>query len=234
MASVSVQATWMRGGTSKGLVFRRDWLEALEETAIDDFLIAALGSPDPTQVDGLGGGVSTASKVMIVDPAPDEQGRVRYQFAQVAVETAVVDYGGNCGNMTAAVAAFVVNEGIVAPSEPVTRVTLRNMNTNIDIRVDVPTVGDRAATAGSYVQAGVPRGGAEIICRYLDPGGSVFNETLPTGRVVDELEDEDLGTIQVSIVDVSNPLVFVRASDLGLTGVELPGELNAEIGRAHV
>ncbi len=225
---VSVQGTWMRGGTSKGLVVRRDWLDSLGETSAEEFLLSAFGSPDATQIDGIGGGVSTASKVMIVDPVPDLQGRIRYEFAQVAVETAVVDYGGNCGNMTAAVAAFVVNEGLVPLAEPVTNVLLHNLNTNIDVAVEVPTVNHRAATAGTYVQAGVPRSGAEIVCRYLEPGGSVFDGVLPTGREVDELEVEGLGKIEVSIVDVSNPLVFVRASDLGIEGVELPSQLNAD------
>lgn len=227
MVDASIRATWMRGGTSKGLVFRRDWLSPIEDDRMDDFLLGAMGSPDSTQIDGLGGGVSTASKVMIVDPKVDEHGRVPYRFAQVAVESAVVDYGGNCGNMTVAVAAFVVNEGIITPSEPVTKFRLYNLNTHIEIDVEVPTEGTRARIEGEFLQAGVPRAGAEIVCRYLDPSGSVLPGALPTGSPQDTLHVPGLGPIEASVVDVSNPLVFIKAQDLGLGGAELPAALNS-------
>jgi 2-methylaconitate cis-trans-isomerase PrpF len=255
MSNVEIQATLMRGGTSRGLFLRRDQLpgdlarqlgdriaaragagaspatpEVAATPSIEALLLALMGSPDPMQIDGLGGSSSVTSKVMIVDTEHDADGRLGYTFAQVAIDKAVVDFGGTCGNLTAAVGAFAVDEGLWPATEPATRVRLYNHNTAKVIEVEVPTRGGRARSDGDYRIAGIARTGAEIICRYLDPGGSVFDATLPTGRPVETIDAGEAGHLEVSIVDVTNPLVFVRAGELGLAGTELPVDVDTDPG----
>jgi 2-methylaconitate cis-trans-isomerase PrpF len=149
---------------------------------------------------------------------------VDYLFAQVGVDRAVVDLAGNCGNLTAAVGPYAVDEGLVevpVPGAAATVVMLRNLNTGVRIRATVPLDGGRAAWRGSCAIDGVPGTGAPVLTEYLEPAGSVTGRLLPTGSAVDRVEGVD-----VSVVDVASPHVFVRAADLGIGGGEAPADLN--------
>jgi 2-methylaconitate cis-trans-isomerase PrpF len=222
----ALPAVLMRGGTSKGLfVQERDLPVGGSER--DALFLELLGSPDPMQIDGLGGTFSSTSKVMVVSPSSEPDCDIDYLFAQVAVERPVVDYRGNCGNLTAAVGPYALDEGLVAPHEPVTIVRLRNRNTGVRVLAHVPVHAGRAAVQGEHRIAGVPRPGARIDTEYLDPAGAVFGRLFPTGEPRDVLH-VDGAAVEVSIVDVANPVAFVRAADLGLDGTELPHVVNAD------
>lgn len=218
---VDLPVVLMRGGTSKGVFLRMKDLPA-DRTIRDGLLLRLMGSPDPMQLDGLGGTHSSTSKVMAVGPAADDDAAdVEYLFAQVAIDTAVVDYTGNCGNLTAAVAHYAVDEALVAVTEPLTTVRMRNLNTNVVVKATVMVAGGRAAWLGDTVIDGVPGSGAPLITDYLDPAGSVTGTLFPTGA-----RTELLGGHEVSLVDVASPYLFVRASSFGLGGAEAPSELN--------
>jgi 2-methylaconitate cis-trans-isomerase PrpF len=213
----------MRGGTSKGVFCR---LSALPPPGSprDRFLLALLGSPDPMQLDGLGGTHSSTSKVVAVGAGREPGVDVEYLFAQVGVDRPVVDYAGNCGNLTAAVGPYAIDEGLVDRLDGPERVlVLANLNTGVRIRARVPLDGGRAAWVGDCAIDGVPGTGAPIVTDYLDPAGSVTGKLFPTGSRVDRIDGLD-----VSIVDVATPYTFVRSSDLGLAGDEVPAELNAD------
>ena len=221
----AVTASMIRGGTSKGLVIPAGAVPP-RGPELDDLLIRLMGSPDRAQIDGLGASTSTTNKVMIVDHSPDAQGRLHYLFAQLAPDRPIVDYGGNCGNMTAAVATYVVEQGLVTTGDGVTEVRLYNDNTDKEIRATVPTPGGVVTARGDHMIAGIPWPGAEIVTRYMEPCGSVFQGMFPTGQRVDSVTIPSGQTFEVSFVDVTNPLVFVRAEDIGLAGHELPEQLN--------
>lgn len=223
--TVGVPAVLMRGGTSKGLFLHAaDVPPAGAER--DALVLDLMGSPDPMQIDGLGGTYSSTSKVMIVEPARD--GEVRYWFGQVGIDTPTVDWSGNCGNLTTAVAAFAVDEKLVPAIEPVTVFALRNGNTGVRIDAEVPVAQGRVVTRGDLQVPGVPRPGAPIVTRYRDPAGSVTGKLLPTGRPVDEVE-LDGRPLRVTIVDITTAFVFAGAKDLGVVpGQETVAELNAD------
>jgi 2-methylaconitate cis-trans-isomerase PrpF len=215
----------MRGGTSKG-VFLHARDVPPPGPRRDALVLDLMGSPDPMQIDGLGGTYSSTSKVMIVEPGPDST--VLYWFGQVGVETATVDWSGNCGNLTTAVAAFAVDEGLVDAVAPVTLVPLLNGNTGVRIVAEVPVENGRVQTRGTHGVAGVPRPGAPITTHYQNPGGSVTGRLLPTGRVTDVLELPD-GPLTISIVDVASAFVFVEAADLGVVpGARTVAQLNGD------
>ncbi|HYY99917.1 MAG TPA: PrpF domain-containing protein [Candidatus Binatia bacterium] len=224
MGSRALRVTLMRGGTSKGVFLRSgDLPEAGPER--DALLLELMGTPDPMQIDGLGGTHSSTSKVMAVGPASEPDVDVDYLFAQVGIDTAVVDYAGNCGNLTAAVGHYAVDEGLVDVCEPVTAVRLRNLNTGVRVLAHVPVAEGRALSAGSQWIAGVPTPGAPIWNEYLDPAGSVFGTLFPTGVPRESLVVGS-GRVDVSIVDVTHPVAFVWAAEAGLAGDERPAELN--------
>ncbi|MFN0028312.1 MAG: PrpF domain-containing protein [Acidimicrobiales bacterium] len=218
---VNLPVVLMRGGTSKGVFLRMTDLPP-DRTIRDGLLLRLMGSPDPMQLDGLGGSHSSTSKVMAVGPAADPgTADVDYLFAQVAIDAAVVDYTGNCGNLTAAVAHYAVDEALVAVTEPYTTLRMRNLNTNVVVQATVAVHSGRAAWMGDTVIDGVPGSGAPLVTEYLDPAGSVTGALFPTGE-----RTELLGGHEVSLVDVASPYLFVRSSSLGLRGDELPAELN--------
>lgn len=215
----------IRGGTSKGLFV----LESSFPTtgySRDEFVLELFGSPDPLQLDGIGGSHSHTSKLMVVAPSERDEVDVDYTFAQVGVDRPVVDYGGNCGNLTSAVGVFALLEGLVEPLDPATRLTLYNTNTDTTIDQTVPVSRGEPAVYGEYSIDGVAGTGASIDSEFLDPAGGVTGSLLPTGR---ESEYVDVGdrSVEVSIVDVANPNVFVRADDLGYDGTMLPAEMEA-------
>lgn len=218
----------MRGGTSKGVFFRKEDLpEDLELQ--DQVILAAFGSPDPygRQINGLGGATSTTSKVAIISPRPGEPNTVDYTFGQVSITAPLVDRKGNCGNISSAVGPYAIDEGMVEAQEPETTVRIYNTNTRKYILARVPVENGKAKVEGDYRIAGIPGTGARISLDFERPGGAVTGRLLPTGRVREMLPTEN-GPFEVSIVDAANPLVFVRAEDLGLKGGELPYQVDSD------
>jgi 2-methylaconitate isomerase len=219
-----IKAVYMRGGTSRCLVFHARDLPA-PGAARDAVLLAALGSPDPygRQLDGLGGGISSLSKACIIGPPTLAGADVDYTFAQVEVKKASVDYAGNCGNCSSSVGPFAIDEGLVPAREGATLVRIHNTNTKKLIIAHVPVEDGEAATRGDFELAGVAGSGARIALDFVEPGGAGTGRLLPTGRVRDTVAD-----VEVSCVDATNPVVFVRARDLGLTGAETPQDVDAD------
>lgn len=222
----SIAASLMRGGTSKGVFVAEQDLPPAGAVR-DAFILELLGSPDPMQIDGLGGTHSSTSKLMAVAPSTEPGLDVEYLFAQIAVDRPVVDYGGNCGNLTAAVGQYALAERLVSAVGPITTVRMLNRNTGVVVHARVPVEKGQPREDGDHRIAGVPNPGAEIVTEYRDPGGSVFGRVLPTGNAVDTVETPHERVV-CSVVDVTNPLVFVRASDMGLEGDAVPDEVNAD------
>jgi hypothetical protein len=187
----------MRGGTSKG-VFVRDADLPAAGPGRDTLLLRLMGSPDPMQLDGLGGSHSSTSKVVAVSRSDRPDTDVEYLFAQVGIDQALVDYRGNCGNLTTAVGPYAIDEGLVRVSGPVTPVRLLNRNTGTRIIAHVPIADGRAATSGDCAVAGVPGRGAPVITEYLDPAGAVLGALLPTGRARDIVTVPGLAPVAVS------------------------------------
>jgi 2-methylaconitate cis-trans-isomerase PrpF len=212
----------MRGGTSKGLFFHANHLPA-DPAIRDAVLLAAYGSPDPNrrQMDGVGGGVSTASKVALISPSPAPDYDVVYNFGQVSIDRPFVDFRNNCGNISSAVGPFAVDEGLVAAVEPVTRVRIHQKNTNKLIVAEVPVKNGRFDEAGDYEISGVPGTGSRITLHFVDPGGSLTGRLFPTGKPRDILQVPGLGDVELTIIDAANPVVLVQAALLGLQGTEI-------------
>ena len=219
----------MRGGTSKGLFFHRRDLPA-ERSEWDALFLAALGSPDPhgRQLDGMGGGISSLSKVVVVSPSTRPGVDVDYLFGQVAVERALVDYRSNCGNLSAAVGPFAVDEGLVPAADGEVSLTLHNCNLDQTIETRFEVANGRAVVEGETVLDGVVGRGAPIQISFLEPGGAVTGRLLPTGHVRDVLDVPGAGPIEATLIDASTALVIVRAEALDLTGVELPDAIEAD------
>lgn len=226
---LSIPAVFMRGGTSKGLFFHaRDLPQDRAER--DAIFLRALGSPDRygRQLDGMGGGLSSLSKAVIVGPPTREDADLDYLFAQVSVGTSLVDYGGTCGNLVSAVAQFAVDEGIVTATVETATMRIHAVNTGKIIRARVLVRDGKARTDGDFVIPGVSVGGAPIRLEFLDPDGTRTGRLLPTAQPADMLEIPDIGAIRASLVDAANPCVFVAAGDLGLAGTEIPDQLDAD------
>jgi len=221
-----IPCTIIRGGTSKGVFFHEENLPE-DRDLRDKILLSAFGSPDLRQIDGLGGSYSVTSKTAIIGPGREAGIDVNYTFGQVSITAPLVDYRGNCGNISSAVGPFAIDEGLVVAQEPVTTVRILNTNTGKIIEAEVPVVDGRAAIEGDCEISGVPGTGACIRLGFVDPGGSVTGKLLPTGRAVDILNVPGLGKIEASLVDAGNPGVFVRAADVGLTATETAEELDA-------
>lgn len=223
-------AVFMRGGTSKAIMFRQEDLPP-DRSEWDAIFLAAIGSPDPhgRQLDGLGGGVSSLSKVCIIGPPSRPDADVDYTFAQVSVKDAKVDYKGNCGNMSSAVGPFAVDEGMVAAHGAEAVVRIHNTNTRKIIVSRFAMDDDRAAVDGAFVLPGVAGTGAAVRLEFLAPGGAGTGKLLPTGNPVDRLDVPGVGPISVSMIDAANPCAFIDAKDLGLTGVELPQDLENDL-----
>ncbi len=220
------KTVFMRGGTSKGCFFlKEDLPENREEW--DSIFLQAMGSPDPKQIDGLGGTVSSNNKIVVVWKSEEPGVDVEYLVGQVIVGKEQVDYKSNCGNMTAAVGPYAVEEGLVGIQEPVTTVHLLNRNTDKYIDVTVPCENGAYAETGDCHIAGVDGTGPELKVKFLNPVGAKTGKLFPTGKALDLLDVPGFGEIEATIIDVSNPMVLVRAEDVGAKGTELPQEVNA-------
>lgn len=222
-------ALFVRGGTSKGVFFHERDLPA-DRGDRDRLFLAVLGSPDPygRQLDGMGGGISSLSKAVIIGPPSRPDADLDYTFAQVEVARALVDYGGTCGNLASAVGPFAYEEGLVAVDGPEAVVRIHATNTG-KIIVSRFRVADGAAVVeGDFELPGVAGTGAPIKLEFLDPGGGKRGGLLPTGQVVDTLDLGALGTVKASLVNAGNACVFVAAADVGLTGTEAPNDLDAD------
>jgi 2-methylaconitate cis-trans-isomerase PrpF len=230
MPQVTVPAAFYRGGTSRAVLFREADLAAYDDAAQRAIILAALGSPDPygREIDGLGGGISSLSKVCIVGAAGPESGAdVTFRFGQVDVEQPLVEFLGTCGNMSSAIGPFAVDEGLVAAVEPVTTVRVLSVNTGQRYLCHVPVKDGRAEVEGDYTIDGVPGPAARIALELLEPGGSLGMGLLPTGQVREAVTLADGRSLDVSIVDAANPMVFVRAADLGSDATERPEAVDA-------
>lgn len=222
-------AVFMRGGTSKALMLHRHDLPAAQ-AEWDPIFLRAMGSPDPNgrQLDGMGGGLSSVSKVCVLSRSSRPDADIDYTFAQVMVKDAHVDYSGNCGNMSSAVGPFAVDEGLVDAADGQATVRIYNTNTDKIIHSTFAVHGGQAVERGELAIPGVAGTGAPIRLDFLSPGGASTGRLLPTGRVVDQVEVPGLGQVEVSMVDAANACVLLSASSLGLTGLEMPGDLEAD------
>ncbi len=212
----------MRGGTSRGLFFHDEHLPENLNTR-EKILLAAYGSPDVSrmQINGIGAGTTNTNKVSIISKSKNSAYDVNYNFAQVAVDKPRVTYRGNCGNMSSAVGPFAIDEGLVCPTEPYTQVRIYQVNTKKLIVAEVPVKNNLYNEEGNFAISGIPGTGGKITLHFVDPGGSMTGKLLPTDNVRDRIKIPGMGEITLSIVDAANPMVFVRARDLGLSGNEI-------------
>lgn len=224
-----VKCTIMRGGTSKGIFFHRNDLPK-EEALRDKIIRRIFGAPDPREIDGLGGADTLTSKVAIIGPPTREVCDVDYLFGQVNMVEPMIDWKSNCGNISAAVGPFAIDEGLVDAVEPMTKVRIHQVNTGKVIIAEVPVKGNKAEVEGDHVIAGVPGTGAKIVLDWSDSAGSITGRLLPTGNLTDALHIEGEGDLEVSLVDAAIPVVFVRADSLVLKGSETPQEIDSNAG----
>ena len=228
MKQLKLPAVFMRGGTSNAVVFNQKDLPQ-DRALWDEIFLAAIGSPDPNgrQLDGMGGGVSSLSKVCVVGPSTRPDADIDYTFAQVQVKEAKVDYGANCGNMSSAMGPFALDEGMVKVSGREALVRIHNTNTKKIIHALFSVDDGLAAVDGDLAIPGVSGTGSPVKLEFRDPGGATTGKLLPTGNVVDTLDVPGIGKIRVSMVDAANATVWVKAADIGLSGIELPEPLEA-------
>jgi hypothetical protein len=228
MKQIGLRAVFMRGGTSKAVIFRAEDLPR-DRAQWAPIFLGVIGSPDANgrQLDGMGGGVSSLSKVCVIGDPTRAEADVDYTFAQVSVTGAAVDYSGNCGNMSSAVGPFAVDEGLVKAVGDEAVVRIHNTNTQKIIVAHFGIDDAHAAVDGDFVLPGVAGTGAPIRLDFLDPGGAGTGRLLPTGNVADQLEIAGAGMVEASMVDAANPCVFVLAEALGMTGIEMPDALDA-------
>jgi 2-methylaconitate cis-trans-isomerase PrpF len=222
----AVPAVIMRGGTSKG-VFLHDADLPPQGPERDRILLDIMGSPDPMQIDGLGGTYSSTSKVVVVSPSTRPEADVSYWFAQIGVDAPIVDWDGNCGNLTTAVGPFAINEGLVPAVEPETTVRLYNENTGVVIVSRVQVRDGAAVVAGDLHIPGVPAPGAPVVTDYLDPAGGVLGSVLPAGGLATTIVSGGR-EYAVSLLDVTHPMAFVRGSAFGL---KLAGQTAAALNQ---
>ena len=228
MIQHSLPAVFMRGGTSKALMLHARDLPR-DRSEWSPLFSAAMGTPDPygRQLDGMGGGVSSLSKVCVIAPSDRQDADGDYTFAQVMIKEARVDYKGNCGNMSSAVGPFAVDEGLTRVDGNSAIVRIYNTNTSKIIHSVFPVENGRARYDGDLAIPGVGGSGAPIRLDFRQPGGASTGHLLPSGQIVDRLDVPGFGSLEVSLVDAGNAAVFVRAREVGLTGLELPEQLEA-------
>ena len=218
----SIPAIFMRGGTSRGLYFDRADLPG-DRGLWDGILLAAFGSPDPRQIDGVGGTTSVTSKVAVVSPSDRGDCDVDYFFAQVAVDRPEVDYGPTCGNMLAGVGPFAIETGMVPGADGETRVRIHQVNTGGLVEAVVRTPGGRVEYEGDEAIDGVPGTGAPVLLNFTRAAGSHTGVLFPSGA-----RREEIDGIDVTLVDAAMPVMILRAADVGKTGRETAAELGAD------
>jgi methylitaconate Delta-isomerase len=228
----AIRCVIMRGGTSKAVFLKEADLP--QDTGERDRLVLRIfGSPDKRQIDGLGGADPLTSKMAIIGPPRPDIERaagthLTYTFGQVEIDHPDIDYLSLCGNISSAVGAFAVHEGMVQPASPITTVRAYNTNLKRVLTIEVPVVGTRAQEAGNYAVPGVPGTGAKILIDFSDTAGGATGALLPTGNPIDQLAVEGHGVIEASLLDIGNAHVFIRARDVGLTGTETAAEIDAK------
>ncbi|MFW0755812.1 2-methylaconitate cis-trans isomerase PrpF [Pseudomonas sp. H11T01] len=237
---IKIPATYMRGGTSKGVFFS---LQDLPESAQvpgaarDALLLRVIGSPDPydKQIDGMGAATSSTSKTVILSKSTKVDHDVDYLFGQVAIDKPFVDWSGNCGNLSAAVGAFAISSGLVdasrIPQDGVATVRVWQANIGKTIIAHVPITDGAVQETGDFELDGVTFPAAEVQLEFMDPaaeeegaGGSMF----PTGNLVDDLEVPGVGTFKATMINAGIPTIFVNAEDIGYKGTELQGDINGD------
>jgi 2-methylaconitate cis-trans-isomerase PrpF len=223
---MKVPVVVMRGGTSKGVFFNFDDMPS-DRSLWDEFMLDIMGSPDSRQIDGLGGANSLTSKAAIIKKSDFEGIDVEYTFAQVSIENQLVDFKGNCGNISSAVGPYAIEQGLVPAIEPITTVRIFNTNTQKVIISEVEVENGQVKTDGMCSIPGVPGTGSPIYLSFTNAEGAVTGKLFPTGHSIDVIQTPK-GPINVSIIDVANPLVFIHAHDVGLKGTELPHEFTPE------
>lgn len=228
MHQLKIPAVFMRGGTSNAIVFKEHDLPE-DRSLWPEIFRAAQGSPDPfgRQLNGMGGGISSLSKICVIGPPSRDDADVDYTFAQVGVRNDKVTFNGNCGNMSSAMGPFAVDEGFVRTSGDKARVRIHNTNTKKIIISQFDMDNGLARIDGDYVMPGVDDAGSKVRLDFLEPGGAGTGKLLPTGNAIDILDIPGLGRVEASIVDAANPTVFVDASAIGLVGTELPADIDA-------
>ncbi|KMN33140.1 3-methylitaconate isomerase [Chromobacterium sp. LK1] len=239
-AQIRIPATYMRGGTSKGVFFRlQDLPEAAQQpgAARDALLLRVIGSPDPygKQIDGMGGATSSTSKTVIVAKSSRPDHDVDYLFGQVGIDKAFVDWSGNCGNLSAAVGPFAIAGGLLdparIPADGICTVRIWQANIGKTIIAHVPITAGQVQETGDFELDGVTFPAAEIALEFLDPadegdgdGGAMF----PTGQLVDTLDVPGVGVFPATLINAGIPTIFVKASDIGYSGAELQDAINAD------
>lgn len=224
-----IPAVYMRGGTSKGVYLLAKDLPS-DSALRDQVILDIYGSPDPRQINGMGGADPLTSKVAILSISERPNVDIDYTFGYVGIKDAAVDYEGNCGNISSGVGVYAIRQGLVKAVEPVTRVVIFNTNTSKIIEALIPVKDGEVVFDGDYAIAGVPGHGAKIVMNFPNSAGSKTGRLLPTGNVRDTIELIDGRSVQVSLVDAANPAVFVKARDIGLTGKELPQDCELNPG----
>ncbi|MBI4191145.1 MAG: PrpF family protein [Betaproteobacteria bacterium] len=228
MKQIRIPAVFMRGGTSNAIVFHRRDLPR-DRASWDEIFLAAIGSPDPygRQLDGMGGGISSLSKICVIGPSRRPDADIDYTFAQVQVKKAAVSYRTACGNMSSAMGPFAVDEGLVKVSGKEALVRIYNTNTKKIIRAHFALDDGKAAVDGDLAIPGVAGTGAPVRLEFCEPGGAITGKLLPTGNVIDTLDVPGVGKIRASLIDAANASCFFTAADLGLSGTEMPEVLDA-------
>lgn len=236
---IKIPATYMRGGTSKGVFFKLDDLPESAQVAgqaRDQLLLRVIGSPDPygKQIDGMGGATSSTSKTVILSKSTQPEHDVDYLFGQVSIDQPFVDWSGNCGNLTAAVGSFAISHGLVDPSRiPENGIcTVRIWQKNIEktIIAHVPITNSQVQETGDFELDGVTFPAAEVQIEFLDPAddGEEGGDMFPTGNVVDTLDVPEIGSFQATFINAGIPTIFLNAHDLGYTGTELQDAINSD------
>jgi hypothetical protein len=239
-SQIRIPATYMRGGTSKGVFFRLEDLPQhcqVPGQARDKFLMRVIGSPDPygKHIDGMGGGTSSTSKVVIVSKSAHPDHDVDYLFGQVSIDQPFIDWSGNCGNLSSAVGPFAISRGLIdsarIPHDGFCTVRIWQANIRKTIIANVPITDGRVQETGDFELDGVAFPAAEVQLEFLESTAEEGAEgaMFPTGHVVDDLEVPGVGTLKATLINAGIPTIFVNAADVGYTGTELQDEINGDL-----